>query len=128
MDIYKRDAVLPDWEPVPWTMGSEAADKQEQGFHERALKQIVWQKILWDKIPESGIFGHQMNFLQSEDISYFASLDGEDLILIDNIWFGFPDPPRWGVASRPTGENGLPWQHWGHFPDLPETWQLEDKR
>ncbi|WP_109353971.1 hypothetical protein [Sphingorhabdus sp. EL138] len=125
MAIYKRNAVFPDWEPVPWTKVWSAADRQEEGFHERALKQIAWQKIRWEDLPEGGIFGHQKDWLQSKDISHFTTLNGEDLFLIDNTWFGFPDPPRWGLVSRLPVQNELPWQHWGHFPDLPTAWQLE---
>jgi hypothetical protein len=51
-------------------------------------------------------------------------MDGEDLLLIRNIWFGFPDPPEWGLASRPTGMSDADWKHWGHFPDIPEAWVL----
>jgi hypothetical protein len=27
-----------------------------------------------------------------------------DIILIQNTWHGFPDPPEWGLASRPAGQ------------------------
>ncbi|MEP2102487.1 MAG: hypothetical protein ABJP02_00275 [Parasphingorhabdus sp.] len=126
MAIYKRDAVLPDWEPMPWTMASKDADKQEQGFHERAMKPTVWQKIRWNRVPEGGIFGHSADLLRSKDVSWFTSFEEEDYILIDNTWFGFPDPPRWGLASRRSGQDTLPWQHWGHFPDVPLAWILKD--
>ncbi|MEO0441253.1 MAG: hypothetical protein AAF067_10285 [Pseudomonadota bacterium] len=124
MSIYKRDAVNPEWEPVPWNARGHKADAQEKAFHERALKPIVWRKIDWERIPEGGLFGFSKEDLQSRDISWFAEHDGEELLLIDNIWFGFPDPPRWGLAWRPAGQAEAKWQHLGHFPDLPKAWCL----
>jgi hypothetical protein len=124
MSIYKRDDVFPQWEPVPWTSKGKAADEQERGFHQRALKPLLWEKIPWDQFPDSGIFGHQKAWLLEKDIQHFATFDGEDLFLIDNNWFGFPDPPRWGLVSRPVRQPEIAWQHWGHFPDLPDAWQF----
>jgi hypothetical protein len=55
-------------------------------------------------------------------VEFVASHDGEDLLLIRNIWFGFPDPPEWGLASRPNGRNDVKWMQWGYFADLPSRW------
>lgn len=125
MSIYKRDDVLPDWEPVPWTSRGSKADDQEKGFHQRALKCIEWTRIDWDAVPSSGIFGQDEDWLRSRDISWYANHEGEQLFLIDNTWFEFPDPPRWGLVSRPVGKPDAQWKHWGHFPDLPKAWKLE---
>ncbi len=124
MSIYRRDVVSPEWEPAPWPMGQKAADEQELGFHERALKSIRWRAIPWDDFPTGGIFDRDKDWFASVDAAFFASIDGEDLILIQNIWFGFPDPPEWGLASRPGGQSAATWARWGHFPYLPEAWAL----
>ncbi|MET0310082.1 MAG: hypothetical protein ABW023_15355 [Sphingomonas sp.] len=122
MSIYRRDEILPEWEPVPWPRGGKAADRQEQGFHERAQLPIHWQPIPWKAFPSDGVFGLRKEPLMSLDAAYFASLGAEDLLLIDNTWFDWPDPPRWGLVSRLQGRSDLPWDHWGHFPDLPSAW------
>lgn len=122
MAIYRRDDVLPEWEPIPWKLAGKKADVQERGFHERALKPLVWTKVDWKIFPSEGIFGYERDWFVSNEIAYVATYNGEDLILIDNTWAGFPDPPSWGLASRATGSND--WQMWGHFPDLPKAWTV----
>ncbi|WP_258128311.1 hypothetical protein [Achromobacter anxifer] len=124
MSLYRRDDVFPEWEPVPWDMTGAAADAQELGFHERAMKPVLWTRAPWQDFPESGIFGRDRDWFVSNDIAYYATIDGEDLILIQNTWHGFPDPPEWGLASRPEGQAAASWSHWGHFPNLPVAWEM----
>ena len=114
MGVYRRDAHFPEWEPIPWELAGRKADAQERGFHERALKPLVWRRVDWKHFPPEGIFGHDRDWFVSNDIAYVASCDGEDLVLIHNIWFGFPDPPEWGLASRLTGTEE--WQMWAISP------------
>ena len=122
MSIYKRDDVFPEWEPIPWDMGGDAADEQERGFHSRALQIIEWRPVPFDSFPTGGIFGHQRDWFSEHEIDFYASHDGEDLVLIRNGWNGFPDPPEWGLASRPAGRKDMKWEMRGHVPNLPETW------
>lgn len=126
MSIYRRYDELPEWEPHPWDMQGAAVDTQELGFHERAIKPISWMRVSWNEFPLSGIFGHDREWFSSNDIAFYATFDSEDLILIQNIWHGFPDPPEWGLASRPADEINVPWSHWGHFPDLPGIWEMPE--
>lgn len=126
MSIYRRDDVFPEWEPNPWDMQGAAVDAQELGFHERAIKPIRWMRVPRNEFPLSGIFGHDRDWFSSHDIAFYATFDAEDLILIQNIWHGFPDPPEWGLASRPAGAISGPWSHWGHFPDLPDIWEMSE--
>lgn len=125
MSIYRRDDILPEWEPDPWTMADEAADAQERGFHERALKPIQWRLVPWQAFPPEGIFGHDRRWFASLDVECVATFDGEDLLLIRNVWCGWPDPPEWGLQSRPSGGD-LEWQRWGHVPHPPSTWILPE--
>lgn len=119
MSIYIPDDIHPEWEPAPWPMKPVAADKQELGFHRRAQ-----MAIKWNAIPEHGVFGHVKDWLLSVDAAFYATTDEEDLLLIDNTWFGWPDPPRWGLASRPLGQHQTAWQSWGHFPAFPTAWDV----
>ena len=125
MSIYRRDEKLPEWEPVPWSSKGLKADEQEAGFHVRAITQIKWSLIPFRKFPEEGVFGFNKEWLIERDDAFFATIGGEDLLLIDNTWFGWPDPPRWGLATRPSGRNELAWSHWGHFADLPQQWKVQ---
>jgi hypothetical protein len=124
VSIYSRDEINPQWEPAPWPMAADAANDQERGFHERAMRQIIWSPIPWLSFPQDGIFGHSKDWLSSVDAAFFATSEDEDLLLIENTWSGWPDPPRWGLASRPSSELNHQWQRWGHFPDLPSAWTL----
>ena len=124
MSIYKRDAVFPEWEPVPWDAKGPHVDEQERGFHQRALQPLVWIPVDWNDFPATGVFGRDRDWFVSHDIAYVTTFDGEDLVLIDNTWCGFPDPPRWGLASRPAGNADTTWQMWGHFATLPSAWKL----
>lgn len=124
MAIYRRDQVSPEWEPVPWDAASSDADRQERGFHDRALKPIQWAPIPWQNFPVDGLFGKTRTELASVDATHFATLDDEDLLLIENTWSGFPDPPPWGLVSKRAGHLAAPWQHWGHFAELPAAWRV----
>lgn len=124
MSLYNRDEVAPEWEPASYPMAAKAADEQERGFHERASKPIKWQPLVWDDFPADGIFGHPKEWFTSADVEFVASLEGEDLLLIHNVWFGFPDPPEWGLASRPSGQWDVKWRRWGNFAYLPVVWDV----
>jgi hypothetical protein len=114
MAIYRRDEVSPEWEPIPWGLNAAEADTQEQGFHLRALKLIVWKLAPFQQFPADGLFGQDRDWFISNDITFYATFDGEDLILIQNRWHGFPDPPEWGLASRPQAATDVKWSLWGH--------------
>ncbi|WP_267548977.1 hypothetical protein [Rhizobium rhizogenes] len=107
-------------------MAASAADAQRRAFHERAMMPIKWQPVPWKRFPSDGIFGHQKDWFVSAEVEFIASSGGEDLLLIENVWFGWPDPPQWGLASRPSGRSDLEWERWGNFADLPTAWQVPD--
>jgi hypothetical protein len=122
--IYDRDEVSPEWEGVPWPLTGLEADAQETGFHTRAGAAIVWIAIDWNSFPAEGIFGLDRSWFSGRDVRFVASTADEDLLLIHNSWFGFPDPPEWGLASRPSTDQKQPWRHWGHFSRLPSAWTV----
>jgi|SRR6185312_7555274 hypothetical protein len=122
MSIYKRDDVFPEWEPVPWDLKGEAADEQEREFHQRATKAIAWTKFDPINFPATGIFGMTREWFLSNDIEFYASFDHEDLVLTQNTFHGFPDPPEWGLASRPSGDRKGQWTRWGYFANFPAAW------
>jgi len=130
MAIYKRGGIDPEWEQMPLNMKRADADTQENGFHQRAMKPIQWRPILWLDPTSDGLFGETRNWLRSLDAEYYALHDGEDLLLISNVYSGWPDPPEWGLATRPTPETPTAggWSHWGHFANLPKAWGMPAKK
>lgn len=126
MSIYKRHPVFPEWEPIPWDAEGPKVDDQERGFHQRALKPLVWTRVDWKNFPENGIFGGDRDWVSRHNVDYVTTFDGEDLILIRNPWHGYPDPPEWGLASRSSGNTEASWEMWGSFPCLPTAWLIPD--
>ncbi len=124
LGIFRRDAVLPEWEAIPYDLTGEAAEEQRRGFHARASKPIICAPVPFKTFPAAGIFGHARDWFSDNEIACYASFDGEDLLLIQNTWHGFPDPPEWGLASRPAGTAVARWAMWGHFPKLPTAWTV----
>lgn len=120
-----RDPFFPDWEPIPWDAKGPRVDEQERGFQERARKPLAWTKVDWNDFPAGGVLGKDRDWFVDNDIEYVTTFDGENLILIRNAWSGFPDPPEWGLASRPARDEQAKWQPWGYFPDLPAAWQFD---
>jgi hypothetical protein len=114
--------LLPDWEPFPWKLTGEEADIQEAGFQKRALKAISWTAAPWQDFPPEGIFGQPRDWFVSNDIRFYATADEEDLVLVQLAYHGFPDPPEWGLWSRPKGKVTDAWTPWGHVPILPTAW------
>jgi len=109
------------WEADPWDASDEVADLQLAGFQDRAVKTIIWTSI-----PDTGqsLFGIEAGKLRSSDVEFYAAYDGEDMLLMRLIWHGFPDPPEWRLATRPSNRRDLPWASWGYFADLPERWRI----
>jgi hypothetical protein len=86
------------------------------------MKPVAWRKICWDAFPPEGLFGEPPDWFRSNEAAFVATWDREDLILIQHIWCGFPDPPEWGLWSRAQDRHDLPWLAWGHVPELPPAW------
>jgi hypothetical protein len=109
------------WEPDPWDATDEVADHQLAGFEIRACRKLDWLSL--DSAPEV-LFGYERSKLRALDVEYFATANGEDMMLLHLVWHGFPDPPEWRLASRESGANGLQWETWGYFAEIPELWSL----
>jgi len=124
--LERMSSVNPEWEPIPWTANDATAEEMYAGFQQRAAKLISWVPVPTLDFPEVGLLGHDREWFAKNEIAFFADCEGEDLLLIDHAWFGWPDPPRWGLVSRPQGDTDSQWSGWGHFPDLPEQWRITE--
>jgi hypothetical protein len=108
------------WEADPWDAADVIADAQLAGFRQRAAKPIDWASI---RKARSSVFGIERQELIGADVEFYAVHDGEDLLLMQLAWHGFPDPPEWRLASRPSGSQAL-WGSWGYFDHLPGLWRV----
>jgi len=113
-----------NWEAMPWDASDDIAAAQLNGFRERSAKPIQWQAIR-NIAPNSELFGRERQWFISRDFEYFAEHDGEQLLLIQLTWHGFPDPPEWGLVSRMVGNETAQWCEWGYFANLPTCWSLQ---
>jgi hypothetical protein len=112
------------WEADPWDASEEIANAQLAGFTERAAMPIIWTSIRGTATP---IFGIDQQKLVCADVEYYARHHGEDMLLMQFIWHGFPDPPEWGLATRSSEQLGGPWDRWGYFATLPNAWKIPEK-
>jgi hypothetical protein len=112
------------WEPIPWDAGFFTTIEQWNGFRVRSKKKIVWTKVDFRLGNELNVFGFDSDFLISNDVSYFSSKNDENYLLVENTWFGWPDPPKYGLISSINNTNKSKWKYWGHFDELPSNWAV----
>lgn len=108
------------WEADPWDASDVVADAQLAGFRERAIKPVAWASI---RKAGPSVFGIESAKLIGGDVVFYATHDGEDMLLMQLAWHGFPDPPEWRLATRPRKSKDA-WGSWGYFENLPESWRL----
>ena len=116
----RMNSVSNAWEADPWDASDVVADAQLAGFHERAVKSIDWNSI---RKAGPSVFGVGRDKLIGGDVEFYATHDGEELLLMQLAWHGFPDPPEWRLATRPSGSKGS-WELWGYFGNMPKNWQV----
>ena len=110
------------WEPHPYDAEIKTVEIQKANFLLIAHKNLKWHEVNYSEFPESGIFGLDQKFFSKFDVEYTASIDDKQLILMANIYFGFPDPPQWRLAYSVIGEER--WHECGYFADIPQNWTL----
>jgi len=109
------------WEADPWDAADELADFQLTGFKDRAAKPIVWTSV---RDAGESVFGIDVAKLTGADVEFVASLHGEEMLLMQLSWHGFPDPPEWRLATRPQGNPDAGWSSWGYFAEPPACWTI----
>lgn len=75
--------------------------------------------------PPTEAVDSDIDWARRTGTGFIADNEAETLYLIDRDWFGWPDPPRWGLASRNKANDS--WSLWGSFDDLPATWRFVDE-
>jgi hypothetical protein len=113
------------WEPDPWSAEKEVVDFQRAGFLQRAESPIVWEPL---NDARSDVFNIDRGTLMRADVVSFATYAEDDLLLMQLIWHGFPDPPEWRLLTRPKGQADGKWQPWGYFADLPPLWTVPGEK
>jgi hypothetical protein len=112
------------WEADPWDASEEIANAQLAGFTARAAMPVIWASV---RSGAAAVFGIDKQKLVSADVEFFATHGDEDMLLMQSAWHGFPDPPEWRLATRPSEQVGHEWESWGYFADLPNAWNIPGK-
>ncbi len=112
------------WEADPWDATDAVADYQLAGFEQRALLPIVWTKTYELRQNDTKLFGMDTKWFSELDVEFCAVHNGEDFVLMQLLWHGFPDPPEWRLASRVSSKHDQPWETWGYFANLPVSWEF----
>jgi hypothetical protein len=108
------------WEADPWDASDTVADAQLAGFTLRSVMAIDWRSV---RHAGPMVFGLAVQQLIGADVAFVAECNGEDMLLMQLDWHGFPDPPEWRLATRPSGGES-PWESWGYFAEVPGAWRL----
>jgi hypothetical protein len=109
------------WEADPWDAPDKIADVQFAGFQVRAAKPLAWASI---RTFGPSVFGLDVQELIGGDVEFYTTHDGEDMLLMQLAWHGFPDPPEWRLVTRPCRDTDQSWTSWGYFADLPLAWNV----
>ncbi len=96
----------------------------KRGFRERAKWPLIWQHAEAENWPAMQALGDDHDWARKTGAGFVAEQGKERLFLIDRDWFGWPDPPQWGLASVDTVTET--WNLWGNFSDLPAAWTVPD--
>lgn len=116
----RMNSAANSWEADPWDASDAVADAQLAGFNQRSAIAIDWRSV-----RQAGpmVFGVAVQQLIGADVEFVAECNGEDMLLMQLAWHGFPDPPEWRLTTRPSGSEG-PWESWGYFAEVPGAWRL----
>jgi len=115
-----------NWEPIPHNAGWRVLWHQRRGFKERSRWPLVWNTIDWSTFPEEGVFGHDRAWCIEREVHATCTYAGEDLVLTNLAWAGWPDPPEWGLWSRAENDRSAQWRPWGHFVLIPHAWSVPE--
>ncbi|WP_434405745.1 hypothetical protein [Sphingobium sp. DN12] len=110
------------WEANPWKLGFFKARSMKSGYRERIAWPLEWRPAAENDWPPMSELGDDHDWARKMGTGFVAEFGNEILYLIDRDWFGWPDPPQWGLASFDrTSET---WRLWGNFSDLPINWTV----
>ena len=111
------------WEPIPWKLGFLASRRAKKGFADRAKLPLEFSPAKGDWPPE-GELADDFDFARRTGTAFLAETETEKYFLIHRDWFGWPDPPEWGLVSQSKADGR--WNRWGSFDDVPANWTVPE--
>lgn len=99
--------------------------KQKANFLNCVRKSLIWQKFSFKKFERTGLWGKEASDFRQFDLEYISEDGNRKFMLMENVWFGFPDPPEWRLAFSDKSDLSE-WQECGYFYNMPESWSFPE--
>jgi hypothetical protein len=80
----------------------------------------TWRPATIEDWPPSDLLQGDLDWMRKTGTGYVSEFHGKRWFLFDRDWFGWPDPPEWGLASYEAAGEG--WQFFDDFDVLPKNW------
>jgi hypothetical protein len=80
---------------------------------------VSWRPATTEDWPPTKLLQGDLDWMRRTGTGYVSEFDGKRWFLFDRDWFGWPDPPEWGLASY---EPSRGWRFFDDFDVLPENW------
>ena len=80
---------------------------------------VTWRPALTEDWPPTELVQNDLDWMRKTGTGYVSEFNGKRWFLFDRDWFGWPDPPEWGLASHEAEEG---WRFFDDFDLLPENW------
>ncbi|MGI4733483.1 MAG: hypothetical protein ACRYFW_17320 [Janthinobacterium lividum] len=112
------------WEPIPWKLSFLRSRWIKRAFRERTQLALDWRPAVEADWPPEEVLSDDLDWVRKTGTGFVADRGNERLFLFNRDWFGWPDPPEWGLAS--VGNFDGKWHLWGSFDTLPETWKVPE--
>ena len=89
-----------------------------------------WPDVEWRSADEADWppverLTEDLDWMRRTGTGWSAEFDEKRWFLFDRDWFGWPDPPEWGLASFNTREG---WRFYNDFDVLPLNWIVSEVR
>ena len=81
----------------------------------------TWRPAATKDWPPTELVEGDLDWMRKTGTGYVSEFDGKKWFLFDRDWFGWPDPPEWGLASYQASEG---WRFFDDFDVLPEGWTV----
>lgn len=88
---------------------------------ERLARTVVWRQPT--DVEQKSFEGHRTLKIYAEFLVAAADVSDESWILMERVWHGWPDPPRWiFIAFDPQGREICA----GDFDHIPANWTMPE--
>ena len=81
----------------------------------------TWRPAATEDWPQTDLLEGDLDWMRKVGTGYVSEFNGKMWFLFHRDWFGWPDPPEWGLASYKANEG---WRFFDDFDVLPGNWTV----